>query len=249
MLKFVRLSLVAALAPLMALAAWHYPASQTVEHVDDYSGNKISDPYRWLEELDSADTKAWVAAENAFTDAELARMPERALVKQRLTELWNYSRTGLPFKEANWYFYTKNDGLQNQSPLYVQDGLAGTPRMLLDPNTLSKEGTVALAVTSPSPDGKWFGYGLATGGSDWRELHVRDVATGQDAPDLVKWAKFTGMSWTHDGKGFFYSRYPEPAGGNSKVFSKLEHRMIYYHRIGTAQSEDVLVYEMPDHPE
>ena len=249
MLKSVRLPLAAALAPVMALAAWNYPASKTVEHVDDYSGNKISDPYRWLEELDSPDTKAWVAAQNTFTDAELSKMPERAVVKQRLTELWNYSRTGLPFKEANWYFYTKNDGLQNQSPLYVQDGLAGKPRVLIDPNTLSKEGTVALAVTSPSPDGKWFGYGLATGGSDWRELHLRDVATGQEAPDLVKWAKFTGMSWTHDSKGFFYSRYPEPAGGNSKVFSKLEHRMIYYHRVGSTQADDVLVYEMPEHPE
>jgi len=232
----------------MALAAWNYPASQTVEHVDDYSGTKVSDPYRWMEELDSPATKAWVAAQNAFTDAELAKMPERAIVKQRLTELWNYSRQGLPFKEANWYFFTKNDGLQNQSPLYVKDGLAGTPRLLIDPNTLSKDGIVALAVTAPSPDGKWLGYGLATGGSDWRELHLRDVATGQDAPDLVKWAKFTGMSWTHDSAGFFYSRYPEPAGGDSKVFSKLEHRTIYYHRVGTAQAEDKLVYEMPDHP-
>ena len=125
MLKLPRLALLAALAPLLALAAWNYPASQTVEHVDDYHGTKVSDPYRWLEELDSPDTKAWVAAQNAFTDAELAKMPERAIVRQRLTELWNYSRTGLPFKEANWYFYTRHDGLQNQSPHYVQDGPAG----------------------------------------------------------------------------------------------------------------------------
>jgi prolyl oligopeptidase len=248
MRKFVRLPLVAALAPVMALAAWNYPASPTVEHTDDYSGTKVSDPYRWMEELDAPATKAWVAAQNAFTDAELAKMPERAIVKQRLTELWNYPRLSLPFKEANWYFYTKNNGLQNQSPLYVQDGLTGTPRVLLDPNTLSKDGTVALAVSAPSPDGKWFGYGLATGGSDWRELHLRDVATGQDAADVIKWAKFTGMSWTHDSAGFFYSRYPEPAGGDSKVFSKLEHRTVYYHRVGTAQAEDRLVYEMPDQP-
>jgi prolyl oligopeptidase len=248
MRKLVRLSLAISLAPALSLAAFHYPATPTIEHVDDYSGTKVSDPYRWLEELDSKETKAWVQAQNAFTDAELAKMPERALIRQRLTELWNYSRTGLPFKEANWYFHTKNDGLQNQSPLYVQDGLAGQPRLLIDPNTLAQDGTVALAVTSPSPDGKWLGYGLATGGSDWRELHLRDIATGQDAPDLVQWAKFTGMSWTHDSRGFFYARYPQPAGGDSKVFSRLEHRKIYYHQVGTAQAEDRLVFEMPDHP-
>lgn len=248
MRKIARLPLVAALAPVLALAAVSYPTSKTVEHFDDYSGTKVADPYRWLEELDSPDTKAWVAAQNALTDSVVDAFPERAVIKQRLTELWNYSRTGLPFKEANWYFYTKNDGLQNQSPLYVQDGLAGKPRLLLDPNVLAKDGTVALAVVSPSPDGKWLGYGLATGGSDWRELHLREVATGQDATDVVQWAKFTGMSWTHDSAGFFYSSYPAPADGNPKVFTKLENRKLYYHRVGTAQAADLLVYEMPDHP-
>ncbi len=248
MRKIARLPLVAALAPVLALAAVSYPPSKTIEHFDDYSGTQVADPYRWLEELDSPDTKAWVAAQNALTDSVVDAFPERALIKQRLTELWNYSRTGLPFKEANWYFYTKNDGLQNQSPLYVQEGLAGKPRLLIDPNTLAKDGTVALAVISPSPDGKWLGYGLATGGSDWRELHLRDVATGQDATDMVKWAKFTGMSWTHDSAGFFYSSYPAPADGNPKVFTKLENRKLYYHRVGTAQAADLLVYEMPDHP-
>ncbi|WP_197677740.1 prolyl oligopeptidase family serine peptidase [Opitutus sp. GAS368] len=238
----------AALAPVLALAAVSYPPSETVDHTDDYHGTKVADPYRWLEELDSPDTKAWVAAQNALTDSVVDAFPERAVIKQRLTELWNYPRTGLPFKEANWYFYTKNDGLQNQSPLYVTDGLRGAERLLLDPNTLSADGTVALALTSPSPDGKWLGYGLATGGSDWRELRLRDVATGQDAPDSIKWAKFTGMSWTHDGKGFFYSRYPAPADGNPKVFTKLENRQLYYHRVGTPQSEDRMVYAMPDQP-
>ncbi|MBI2515924.1 MAG: S9 family peptidase [Opitutae bacterium] len=236
-------------APSLALAAWNYPASKTVEHVDDYHGTKVSDPYRWLEELDSADTKAWVAAQNGFTDAELAKMPERALVKQRLTELWNYPRTGVPFKEANWYFFTKNDGLQNQSPLYVQDGLHGTPRVLIDPNALSKDGTVAVTATSPSPDGKWLGYGLASAGSDWNEFHLRDIATGQDAADTVKWVKFSGLSWTHDSKGFLYSRYPAPEGGNPKVFTKLANRQLYYHRLGTPQGDDKLVFEMPEHPE
>ena len=243
-----RLPLGAALAPVLALAAVTYPPSKTIEHFDDYSGTKVADPYRWMEELDSPDTKAWVAAQNALTDSVVDDFPERAVIKQRLTELWNYPRTGLPFKEANWYFFTKNDGLQNQSPLYVQDGPTGAPRVLFDPNGLAKDGTVALAVISPSPDGKWLGYGLATGGSDWRELHLRDVATGRDAPDVVKWAKFTGMSWTHDSAGFFYSTYPAPADGNPKVFTKLENRKLYYHRVGTPQAADILVYEMPDHP-
>lgn len=248
MLKSVRFPLAAALAPLVALAAYDYPVSKTVEHVDDYHGTKVSDPYRWLEELDSADTKAWVAAQNALTDSVVDKFPERIVIRKRLTELWNYPRTGLPSKEANWYFYTRNDGLQNQSPLFVRDGLEGAERLLIDPNTLSKDGTVAVAITSPSPDGKWLGYGLATGGSDWRELRLRDVATGEDATDVVKWAKFTGMSWTHDSKGFFYSRYPTPAEGNPKVFSKLEHRKLYYHRIGTPQADDQLIYEMPEQP-
>lgn len=234
--------------PTLALAAVNYPVSKTVDHTDDYSGNKVADPYRWLEELDSPDTKAWVAAQNALTDSIVDRFPERAVIKQRLTELWNYPRQGLPFKEANWYFYTKNNGLQDQSPLFVTDGLNEPERLLLDPNTLSTDGTVALAITSPSPDGKWLGYGLATGGSDWRELRLRDVATGQDAADVVRWAKFTNLSWTDDAKGFFYSRYPAPADGNPKVFTKLENRKIYYHRVGTAQEEDRLVYEMPEQP-
>src|ERR1043165_1025714 len=131
MLKTVRLPLAAALAALMALARYGYPVSKTVEHVDDYHGTQVADPYRWLEELDSTDTKAWVAAENALTDSVVDKFPERAVIRKRLTELWNYPRTGLPSKEANWYFYTKNDGLQNQSPLYVQDGPTGRPRLLI----------------------------------------------------------------------------------------------------------------------
>ncbi|HET7535656.1 MAG TPA: prolyl oligopeptidase family serine peptidase, partial [Candidatus Didemnitutus sp.] len=244
-----RFTLLTVLAPALALAVQNYPASKTVEHVDDYSGTKVADPYHWLEDLDSADTKAWVAAQNAYTDAALAQMPERAIVKQRLMELWNYPRTGLPFKEANWYFYTKNDGLQNQSPLYVQDGPTGTPRLLIDPNTLSKEGTVAVTTTSPSPDGKWLGYGLAVAGSDWNEFHLRDVATGEDAIDVIKWVKFSGLSWTHDSKGFFYSRFPAPEGGNPKVFTKLENRQLFYHRVGTPQGEDKLIYQIPEHPQ
>ena len=242
------LALAVALLPALVLAA-NYPASKTVDHVDEYHGVQVPDPYRWLEDLDSADTKAWVAAQNAHTAAALAQMPEVAQVRQRLTELWNYERHGQPFKEAGWVFFSKNDGLQNQSVLYVQEGLDGTPRVLIDPNPWSADGTVAVTSTSPSPDGKWLGYGVAVGGSDWNEFKLRNVATGEDAPDHIRWVKFSGMSWTHDAAGFFYARYPEPAGGDLKVFSKLEHRKIYYHRVGTPQSEDKLIFELPDHPQ
>ncbi len=234
---------------MLTLAALPYPASKTIPHVDEYHGVQIADSYRWLEDLDSAATKAWVDAQNATTATALAQMPEVAQIRQRLTELWNYTRYGMPLREAGWVFYTKNDGLQNQSPLYVQEGFDGPPRVLIDPNTLSTDGTVAVTSTSPSPDGKWLGYGLATGGSDWNEFKLRDVATGQDATDHIRWVKFSGMSWTHDSRGFFYARYAEPAGGDSKVFSKIEHRKLHYHRVGTAQTEDRLVFALPEHPQ
>ncbi|MBI5422713.1 MAG: S9 family peptidase [Opitutae bacterium] len=247
-MRLTALTPLAALVPALALAA-NYPVSKTVEHVDDYHGTKVADPYRWLEDIDSADTKAWVKAQNEFTDAQLAQMPEVDQVRRRLTELWNFPRAGVPFKEGNWYFFTRNDGLQNQSPLFVQEGLAGTPRVLIDPNTLAADGTVAVTVTSPSPDGKWLGYGLARAGSDWNEFYLRDIATSQDAPDQIKWVKFSGMSWSHDAKGFFYTRLPEPPGGNAKVFSKIENRKLHYHRVGTAQSDDPLIFAIPEHPE
>lgn len=244
-----RLALLAAFLPLAALAATAYPVSQTVEHVDDYHGSPIADPYRWMEDLDSPATKAWVAAQNQLTDARLAAMPEVEQVRARLTQLWNYERTGMPFKEAGWVFYTKNDGLQNQSPLYVQQGFDGAPRVLIDPNTLSADGTVAVTATSPSPDGKWLGYGLSSAGSDWMEFKLRDIATGVDAADHIRWVKFSGLSWTHDSAGFFYARFPTPPGGDMKVFAKTEDRKIYYHRVGTPQSEDRLIFELPEHPQ
>jgi prolyl oligopeptidase len=249
MRNVARLFLSAAVAPALALAAPNYPVSKTVDHVDTYHGTAVPDPYRWLEELDSPETKAWVAAQNQFTDARLAQMPEVGVVRERLKKLWNYERHGMPFKEAGWVFYTKNDGLQNQSPLYVQEGFSGAPRVLIDPNTLSADGTVAVTVTSPSPDGKWLGYGLARAGSDWNEFKLRHVATGEDAPDHLKWVKFSGMSWTHDAAGFFYSRFPAPPGGDAKVFQKLENRKIYYHRVGTAQDADQLIFELPETPQ
>ena len=248
MRKIARLPLVAALVPVLALAAVTYPTSKTVDHIDDYHGTKVADPYRWLEDVDSADTKAWVGAENETTFGFLKNLPQRDAIKQRLTELINYPRFSLPRKEGGRYFYTFNTGLQNQSPLYVKDNLAAEGRLLLDPNTLSKDGTVALANTAPSPDGKWLGYALASAGSDWNEFRVLDLATGKDSADAIKWVKFSGFSWTKDGKGFFYSRYPEPRREGNQVFSDLANQKIYYHRMGTTQAADLLVYERPDEP-
>ena len=248
MRKLARLPLVAVLAPVITLAAVTYPTSKTVEQLDDYHGTKVADPYRWLEDVDSADTKAWVGAQNDTTFGFLKNLPQREAIKQRLTELVNYPRFSLPRKEGGRYFYTYNSGLQNQSPFYVKDSLAAEGRLLLDPNTLAQDGTVALASTSPSPDGKWLGYALAIAGSDWNEFRVLDLATGQDTVDVIKWVKFSGFSWTKDGKGFFYSRYPEPRREGNQVFSDLANQKIYYHHIGTAQADDLLVYERPDEP-
>jgi len=175
-------------------------------------------------------------------------MPERDAIRKRLTQLWNYPRFSLPGKHGGHYFFTKNDGLQNQSVLYVQDTLASPPRVLIDPNGLSTDGTVALGVTSASRDGKWLGYALKSAGSDWEEFFVRDIATGHDTADHIQWVKFSGLSWTEDSRGFFYGRYPEVPKGD-KLFGKLLNRKIYYHRLGTPQAEDVLIYEQPEFPD
>jgi Serine proteases of the peptidase family S9A len=225
-----------------------YPKTKKVDQTDDYHGTIVADPYRWLENPDSEDSRAWIEAQNKITQAYLATIPEREKIKARLTELWNYEKYSAPFKQGGKYFYFKNDGLQNQSVLYVADSPTDKGRVLLDPNTLSADGTVALSGISVSDDGRLLAYGLSSGGSDWQEWRVREVATGKDLPDVIKWVKFSRASWTKDGKGFFYSRYPEP---NEKT--KLEdanfNQKLYYHRIGTPQSEDVLIYERPDHKE
>src|SRR5229473_5693916 len=176
-----------------------YPPTARVEVVDDYHGTKVADPYRWLEDDNSAETKAWVDAQNKVTFAYLAQIPERARIKERLTKLWNYERFGVPFKEGGRYFFTKNDGLQNQSVLFTMASLEAPPTVLLDPNRLSADGTVALASYAISNDGDLMAYALATAGSDWREWRVRDTRTGQDLSDLVKWSRFSNASWTKDG--------------------------------------------------
>ncbi|TFW29814.1 S9 family peptidase [Massilia arenosa] len=225
-----------------------YPVTKKVDQTDTYHGTVIADPYRWLEDANSDETHQWVEAQNKVTQAYLGQIPQREAIKQRLTKLWNYERYSVPFKEGGRYFYSRNDGLQNQSVLYTMKTLADSPRLLLDPNTLAADGTVALAGMAVSPDGKLLAYGTAASGSDWNEWHVRDIETGKDLTDHLKWVKFSGAAWTHDGKGFFYSRYDEPKAATAladvNYFQKL-----YYHKIGTPQSEDTLVYDRPDEKE
>ncbi|MBX9626848.1 MAG: prolyl oligopeptidase family serine peptidase [Gemmataceae bacterium] len=226
-----------------------YPETKTVDQVDDYHGTKVQDPYRWLEDdvRTSEDVAAWVEAQNKVTQAYLNSIPWRGAIEKRITALYDYEKYGIPSKIGGKYFFTKNDGLQNQSVLYVQDKLDGPARVLLDPNSWSKDGTIALSGTAISDDGKYLAYGKAASGSDWNTWHVLDVATGKPLDDELKWVKFSGASWTADGRGFFYSRFPEPS--KDAAFQALNENMkLYYHRLGTPQADDVLVYERPDHP-
>ncbi len=225
-----------------------YPSVARGNQVDVYHGVSISDPYRWLEDTDSPETKAWVEAENKVTEAFLATIPERPAIKNKLTQLWNYARFSAPFKEGGRYFFFQNTGLQNQSILYVQDGSNAKPRVLLDPNLLSPDGTVALSGQTASDDGHYLAYSISTSGSDWREVRVRDVNNARDLTDTLKWVKFSNISWTHDNKGFFYSRYDEQTSGN-KMTNVNRNQKLYYHRVGRPQSRDDLVYDRPDHPD
>ncbi|MBW4423974.1 MAG: prolyl oligopeptidase family serine peptidase [Nostoc desertorum CM1-VF14] len=233
-----------------------YPSSHKSNQADNYHGTLVADPYRWLEDPDSEETRAWIEAQNQVTFGYLSEIPTREKIKQRLTKLWDYEKYGIPFKEGESlqdgsterYFYFKNDGLQNQSVLYTLKTLDDQPKVLLDPNKLSEDGTVALSGLSISEDGKLLAYSLSASGSDWQEWKVRDVETGEDLQDHLKWIKFSGASWTHDNQGFFYSRYDEP---NEKT--QLEdvnyYQKLYYHQLGKPQSEDVLIYHRPDQKE
>jgi len=226
----------------------HYPVTARTNVVETYHGTEVADPYRWLEDDNSPETKAWVEAQNKVTFAYLHQLPGREAISARLTKLWNFERFGVPFKEGGRYFYSRNDGLQNQSVLYTVDTLEAAPRVLLDPNTLSSDGTVALSGLAVSDDGNLLAYGLATSGSDWNEWKVRDVRTGQDLADHLKWVKFSGASWRKDGSGFYYSRFDAPKPGDAlKGVNKFQ--KLYFHRLGTDQSADELVYERQDQPD
>jgi prolyl oligopeptidase len=225
-----------------------YPPTKKIDQVDGYHGTSVPDPYRWLEDDNSEETLAWVKAQNAVTFRYLEALPQREPLRARLTELWNYPRYGTPFHKGGRYFFFKNDGLQNQSVLYKQASLDAPPEVLLDPNQLSEKGTAALSTLALSEDGNHLVYGIATAGSDWQEFRVRDVASGEDLPDHLKFIKFSGASWTHDERGFFYSRFPEPQGDEAQGGVNVNQK-VFYHRMGTAQSEDRLVYERQDEPE
>ncbi|GAA6616039.1 prolyl oligopeptidase family serine peptidase [Scytonema sp. NUACC26] len=225
-----------------------YPTTTKSNQVDDYHGTLVADPYRWLENPDSEETQAWIEAQNQVTFSYLQQIPVREAIKQRLTKLWDYEKYSIPFKEGDRYFYFKNDGLQNQSVLYTLKTLEDQPKVLLDPNKLSEDGTVALSGIAISEDGQLLAYGLSFAGSDWQEWKIKNIETGEDLEDQLKWIKFSGASWTHDGKGFFYSRYDEP---NEKT--KLEevnyYQKLFYHQLGKPQSEDNLIYERRDRKE
>ena len=216
-----------------------YPATARGDVVDDYFGTKVPDPYRWMEDLDSPAVADWVAAQNRVTFAYLETLPLRDRFKQRITQLWDYPKVGVPVREGGRYFYTKNSGLQRQAPLYMRASLTSEPSLVLDPNVLSPDGTLSLQQWAPSPDGKLLAYGMSEGGADWRTIRIRDVETGKDFSDEVKWMRFSDLSWTGDSKGFFYSRYPEPPQGKA-LEAALSGQALYYHRVGTPQSEDRL---------
>ena len=224
-----------------------YPATRTVDHVDTYHGTRISDPYRWLEAIDSNSVAEWVRGQNAVTMPYLAALPGRDLLKQRITALYDFPRTSVPFYEGARWFYTKNSGLQRQNVWYARRTLDGPEQLILDPNQLSPDGSIALTGFSPSPAGNMLAYGQSEGGSDWVTYYVRDLRTGKNTADTVRWVKFSGASWTKDGRGFFYSRFPDPPKGE-QLKAKLENQTLYYHRLGTPQSADVRVHARPDHP-
>jgi len=225
-----------------------YPLSGRDEVVDLLHGVEVADPYRWLEELDSDNTRAWIEAQNALTFGFLAKLPKRATLAERLTRLWDYPKHGVPFRRGDRYFVTYNDGLQNQGVLYWMDSPDGEMRVLLDPNALTDDGTMALTGYSPTEDGKLLAYGVSDAGSDWQEWRVRDVETGEDLDDHIAWVKFSGASWLKDSSGLFYSRYDEPVDGDALKNANYNQKL-YFHKLGTPQSEDELVYERPDEPE
>jgi prolyl oligopeptidase len=223
-----------------------YPVAPRADQTDDYFGTTVADPYRWLEDVDSPQSRAWIEEQNALTQSVLATVPQRDAIHARLTQLWDYERRSVPERAGAVYAYYRNTGLQNQAVLWVTSDLAQPGRVLLDPNTFSEDGTVALSSAAFSEDGSRLAYGVSSSGSDWIEWRVRDVATGTDLPDIVRWSKFSGASWRRDGSGFYYSRYDEPAAETQFKDATYFHK-VFYHRLGTPQSTDVLVYERSDH--
>ncbi len=223
-----------------------YPETFRDTIVDNYFGTKVPEPYHWMENQDSKEVESWVEAENKVTFDYLDKIPVRDWINKRITKVWNYEKVGMPGRYAGKLIYSKNSGLQNQSPVYMQKSLTAKPEMILDPNALSPDGSLALLDYQPSPDAKYLCYGLSQGGADWEELHVRDLTTSKDLADTVHWVKFSGISWTNDNKGFFYSRFPEPKG--EALMSEAVGQQLYYHKIGSPQSDDRLFFDLKDLP-
>lgn len=239
---------------LLILFAIHTQAQQALQYpqtardtiISDYFGTKVPAPYQWMEDQNSKEVASWVEAENKVTFSYLDKIPVREWINKRITKLWNYEKVGVPSRYAGSLFYSKNTGLQNQSPVFTQKSLTAKGTMVLDPNKLSPDGSLALAGYDPSPDGRYLGYALSQGGADWREYHVLDLKTSKDLPDTTHWMKFSGISWTNDNAGYFYSRFPEPKG--EALMSKDVGQQLYYHKLGTPQSEDKLFYDLKDLP-
>ncbi|MCY4747140.1 prolyl oligopeptidase family serine peptidase [Pelomonas sp. UHG3] len=247
-LALTAVTLAATLATSAHAQSLTYPVTRKVDQIDVHHGTSVADPYRWLEDDNSAETKAWVVEQNKVTDKFLDAMPQRLPARRIYTELYNFERFGIPFREGGRYFWSRNDGLQQQNVIYTAKSLKDAPTVALDPNLLSKDGTVALSGLVPSRDGKLIAYGIAGAGSDWQTWKVRDLATGQDLDDKIEWVKFSSAAWTADGRGFFYSRYDAPKDGD-KLKGANYFQKLYYHRLGTPQSEDVLVAENRDDKE
>ena len=245
--SLVRVALgLALLAAPLAAQKLNYPETRKVDQIDTYFGVRVADPYRWLEDENAPDTAKWVEAENKVTFGYLDAIPFRSRLKERLTALYNYPRYGAPYRRGEYFFYTKNDGLQNQSVVYMQKGIDGTPEVLIDPNAFSAQGTTQLGALAISKTAKYAAYCKAEGGSDWRTCYVMDIATRKTLSDELKWIKVSGLAWSGD--GFFYSRYDEPTA-NKALTAQNENHRVYYHRVGTAQSADELVFQDPANPQ
>lgn len=229
------------------MAQWQYPETQQQNISDDYFGTKVADPYRWLENDTSAATAAWVKSQQDFTEKYLEQIPYRQKIKDRLSEIWNYPRYSKPTKEGDFYVYYKNSGLQNQAVLYIQKGLNGKEEILLDPNEFSTDGTVALQNVRFSTNQKYLGYSVSASGSDWQEIYVMDMKSRKLTKDKISHVKFTGIAWVGD-EGFYYSGYEKPKDEKTKYSAKTENQKIFYHKLGTSQDEDILIYEEKDHP-
>jgi prolyl oligopeptidase len=222
-----------------------YPKANRGETVDDYHGTEVADPYRWMEDIDSDETRAWIEAQVELFDSYIAGVSSREPIRSRLTELWDYEKFGVPFEEGGRYFYSYNSGLQSQNVIYSTPSLDGEAEILIDPNRFSDDGTVALAGLSPTKDGARVAYAVSDGGSDWMTWKVREVASGDDLDDEIRWSKFSGAEWIPDGSGFFYGRFPEPEEGGDLRAANF-YQKVYYHEIGTSQDDDVLIWEDPD---